>query len=192
MFRAGTWPVCLLGFAIVSAVGGCSAGARRSAYLTVQSELIRNRTEARHCNDRGLAAAQLGNMGEAEKLFREALKHDLTYPAAHNNLGLVLFSQRRYYEAAWEFSYATKLDASAVEPWGNLARLYESLGWMKEAHSAYRHMAEMAPENPVAIAGLTRTGGRQRGAAHDAIPPQNGEDNKWVSGDDYGRCSPYE
>ena len=84
----------------------------------------------------------------AERAFRDALSYDPGYPAAHNNLGLILLEKRRFYEAAIEFSLAKKLAPRAVEPRLNLARLYQSVGWDKPALAECEAALALDPENP--------------------------------------------
>lgn len=84
-------------------------------------------------NGRGLELADQGLFREAEQAFRRAIQLEGRYAAAHNNLGLTLLAQQRFYEAANGFRAANKLQPDAVEPLLNLAQLYETIGWSKEA-----------------------------------------------------------
>lgn len=62
--------------------------------------------------------------------------------------------RRAYYEAALEFKMASRLAPEAVEPYMNLARLYESVGWLKESAACYRLALSCDPENVPAMGRL--------------------------------------
>ena len=115
---------------------GCAASAPKTAYQTVPHDRL-GRTAPIEANERGVSLAQQRKYAEAEAAFREALQADIGYPAAHNNLGLTLLHQGRLYEAAMEFQLASKLDRRAIEPIVNLGRLYESIGWPREAREQF-------------------------------------------------------
>lgn len=110
--------------------GGCVTNSPRPFFNRHQS---RNTEAARSANERGLALVANDKIDEAEKAFRESIRCDLKFEAAHNNLGLVLLQKQQFYEAAIEFRIAAKLNPDAVEPLKNLAVLYESIGWTKQA-----------------------------------------------------------
>lgn len=118
-------------------IGGCTARQTPLSYHTVFTPGTRNRDAAEAANEQGLRFAESGDYRRAEGAFREALRADVTYAAAHNNLGLVLFSRGNLHESALEFSFAHKLDAQAPEPLINLGRLYESVGWYESAVAQY-------------------------------------------------------
>lgn len=59
----------------------------------------------------GSANLQLGRLGQAEKLLRDAIKLDDTFAPAWNNLGVVLMERGRYAEAANVFRTAFALDS---------------------------------------------------------------------------------
>ncbi len=69
----------------------------------------------------GSANLKLGRLGQAEKLLRQAVKADETFPPAWNNLGVVLMEQGRYAEAARVFQTAFALDS------GESAEIRENL-----------------------------------------------------------------
>ncbi|WP_114284882.1 tetratricopeptide repeat protein [Candidatus Halocynthiibacter alkanivorans] len=69
----------------------------------------------------GSANLQLGRLGQAETLLRRAVSTDETFPAAWNNLGVVLMEQRKYAEAERVFRTAFALDS------GESAEIRENL-----------------------------------------------------------------
>lgn len=154
MSKSGYIITSLCAVTLLMAISGCSA--KRGAYATVQPGLLKNRAEAKRINDLGINTAESGNLTKAERLFRDSLRQDLTYAPAHNNLGLVLLSQRRYYEAAWEFEYAARLDAQSLEPVLNLGRLYETIGCTSRAVRQYELALEVEPQHTEALVRLGR------------------------------------
>ena len=101
---------------------------------------------AREANERGIELASAGNHDGAERSFREAIASDARFAPAHNNLGLVLLQDRRFYEAAVEFQTATRLDRTAVEPLVSLGRLYEAVGWNEAATAQYERACRVESE----------------------------------------------
>jgi len=125
---------------------GCASQDTTHEYHTVLPSTLRSAEHAKTCNERGLTLVEAGKLDEAEGAFREALLADIGYAAAHNNLGLILLEQGRFYEAALEFDQAKRLAPQAVEPIVNLARLYEAVGWTKLAKEERERAALLAAE----------------------------------------------
>ncbi|SFP06013.1 tetratricopeptide repeat protein [Tranquillimonas alkanivorans] len=70
----------------------------------------------------GSANLRLGRLNQAEGLLREAVETDPDYPAAWNNLGVVLMERGKVPEAAQAFHRAFALDSGrSVEIRDNLA-----------------------------------------------------------------------
>ncbi|MCI2397959.1 tetratricopeptide repeat protein [Aliiroseovarius subalbicans] len=69
----------------------------------------------------GSANLMLGRLGQAEKILRRATEVDETFPAAWNNLGVVLMEQGQIGEAARVFRLAFALDS------GQSAEIRENL-----------------------------------------------------------------
>lgn len=96
------------------------------------------------------------SLANAEKHLREALQFDPNLGPAHNNLGSVLFKQRKLYDAAWEFKTASKLMPGLAEPIGNLGQVQELAGHLEEAQKQYEEAHRLAPGNRVFIGDLAR------------------------------------
>ena len=165
-------------------LGGCATPLGPAAYRTLPATSSRDRTAAREANERGLGFATTGRYDLAEKAFREALRSDVTFAAAHNNLGLVLLETRRFYEAALEFQFAGKLNPSASEPVINLARLYESLRWCEPAINQYEKALALDGDNVEVmgrLAYLYATAGHDSGAAENLLRQllRDSGDDKW-------------
>ncbi len=105
-------------------------------------------------NERGLTLATEGEFEAAEQAFAEAVRANKGYAAAHNNLGLVLLERVRFYESARAFTMAIRLDPRAVEPLINLGRLYETVGWGRDAAKQYETALDLQPEHREAMARL--------------------------------------
>ncbi|MBN1513545.1 MAG: tetratricopeptide repeat protein [Phycisphaerae bacterium] len=112
--------------------------------------------QAQRCNARGLQHVEQQEYPEAEEAFRAALEADLFYPAAHNNLGLVLLQQKRFYDAAWEFQFAMKLAPRSAEPRSNLGLVMEHVGRLDEAEGYYKDALSIEPENVAVMGHLAR------------------------------------
>lgn len=61
----------------------------------------------------GSANLQLGRLGQAERVLRDAIVVDETFVPAWNNLGVTLYEQGKYAEAERVFQVAFKLDSGA-------------------------------------------------------------------------------
>lgn len=59
----------------------------------------------------GSANLRLGRLGQAEELLRQSIEADPTFPAAWNNLGVVLMEKGEYGEAMRVFQQAFALDS---------------------------------------------------------------------------------
>jgi Flp pilus assembly protein TadD len=125
-------------------------------YQTAAPSEGRDSVNSQRLNDEGLKDIAKGDWEGAERKFKRALDHDLYYSPAHNNLGLALMQQKRYYEAAWEFESAGKLAPTAVEPRINLGRLYEATGRMDAAIEQYESASKLAPQDGVPMRHLAR------------------------------------
>jgi tetratricopeptide (TPR) repeat protein len=123
-------------------VAGCTA-----ARKDVASSSSRNPLQAVEANEEGLKHVKNGQFEQAEGCFRKAITADLFYAPAHNNLGLVLLEQKKYYEAACEFEYAAKLAPRSAEPRANLGLLFEAVGRWQEAEGQYEQALAVEPQN---------------------------------------------
>lgn len=144
------------GLALVFAVGlvGCQSTGPAAARYTTLAE--RDTRAAQRSNDRGLKAIEAADFVAAERHFREALAADVFYPAAHNNLGLVLLHGGKVYESAWEFQYAAKLQPKSAEPRHNLGTLMEHVGRLEDAEQCYTEALALDPENIEIMGHLAR------------------------------------
>jgi Flp pilus assembly protein TadD len=116
----------------------------------------RDPARARELNDKAFALIQQNNLGEAERILREAIAVDPMFGPARNNLGLVYYQSDRLYEAAWEFENAIRLMPYQPEPRNNLGLVLEKAGKVSGAADAYAKAREMEPDNPEYVGNLAR------------------------------------
>lgn len=93
----------------------------------------------------GLAYQARGDLRDAEKHFRSAIRKKPDYAEAHNNLGIVLSRTGRGDEAISEFEAAV---ANVMYPtpeaaYFNMGEEYRSRGDMKKAEEMYRRSISM-------------------------------------------------
>jgi len=156
VFRSA-WPLAL-GTSFLGTLGCSATGLRSDAhrYQTFQRPPLRNSDIAKTANAEGMRLIRENQPDRAADAFRRATCADVSYGAAHNNLGLVRVEQEKFYEAALEFAFAAKLMPNSCEPQMNLGRMYERLGWWKEAQQQYETALTLAPENVDALGRLAR------------------------------------
>lgn len=144
--------------AIFAGLGGCqSARGTCHPYSTHQETSFRDTHAAQQSNGKGLKQIEAEDFEGAEKSFREALGHDISFAPAHNNLGLLLLRQKRWYEASWEFAFASKLQPQAGEPKGNLGLVFEAIGQYDQAVDEYEAALKIDPDRVEVMGHLART-----------------------------------
>ena len=106
-------PICL---ALVA--GGCHTGRETptGSYETIAADPQRDTQAARKHNAASVILLKDDCLDQAEARLKTALKADLFFGPAHNNLGTVYYRQKKFYLAAWEFQYAAKLMPTKAEP----------------------------------------------------------------------------
>jgi len=142
---------------------GCRAsrGGPGDDYMTVAADPRRDTETARRHNARAVGLIGDDELDEAERELKAALKADLFFGPAHNNLGNIYYRTRRYYLAAWEFQYAAKLMPGKSEPRNNLGLVLEAVGRLDDAARWYDTALELSPGSVEATANLARVRVRQ-------------------------------
>ena len=137
---------------------GCSRLPKSAAnnYLTVPDQSSVVNAKAQKLNARGKLALEANDLATAEELFGQALKADVNYGSAHNNLGQVYLARKQLYLAAWEFEFAKNLMPDRPEVELNLGLVYETANRLRQAESHYLSVLERDPRNPQALASLAR------------------------------------
>lgn len=109
----------------------------------------RLRAEAGSYRAEGMARQQHGDIQGAIALFQKAVHLDPSYPAPHNDLGIIYESQGRLDEAEREYHTALALNPGYAQAHTNLALLYERQG--KKDAAGYHWMQRYqlgAPDDP--------------------------------------------
>jgi tetratricopeptide (TPR) repeat protein len=96
--------------------------------------------------DRAHAAEQLGDIAEAERLYRLLMKADPTDASAPFNLGNMLRVAARNVEAEAALRAATRANPSFAEAWYNLADLLDDQGRSEAAIKCLRKALVVAPD----------------------------------------------
>src|SRR6202044_2738402 len=96
--------------------------------------------------DRAHAAEQMGNVAEAERLYRLLMKADPTDASAPFNLGNMLRGAGRTVEAEAALRAATRANPAFAEAWYNLADLLDDQGRSQAAIECLRKALLVAPD----------------------------------------------
>ncbi|MEM8784150.1 MAG: tetratricopeptide repeat protein [Planctomycetota bacterium] len=151
-----------------------SADPSSVGYETPGADRAGNSKAAREKTEAAMVAFDGGDLEIAERLLKEALTDDVAFGPAHNNLGQVYFEQGRYYLAAWEFEYASKLMPYRPEPRNNLGLVLEAVRRYDEAVTQFQAAKDLAPDHPELIGNLARAKYR-RGDRGDQLRDLLGE-----------------
>jgi tetratricopeptide (TPR) repeat protein len=96
--------------------------------------------------ERAQSAEQIGDMAEAERLYRILMKSDSTDASAAFNLGNMLRACGRNVEAEAVFRAATRVDPTFAEAWYNLGDLLDEQGRSEPAIECLRKTLQVAPD----------------------------------------------
>ncbi len=83
----------------------------------------------------------------SENIFRQLLDFEED-PVTLSNLGLALFNQKKYIEAASAYEKAISLDNSRLARYISLAHVYHAMGEVDKALKNFEKVAELDPRNP--------------------------------------------
>ena len=142
--------------ALVLCASGCGSrnGGRGNDIIVADGK--RDTETATREHDRAFQLIQQRKYDEAEQACKRALRADIMFGPAHNNLGLVYYYQGKLYAAAWEFQNAMRLMPYQPEPRNNLGLVFERAGKIDSAAEAYAKAREIQPENPEFLGNLAR------------------------------------
>jgi tetratricopeptide (TPR) repeat protein len=96
--------------------------------------------------DRANAAEKIGDIAEAERLYRILMKRDPTDASAPFNLGNMLRAASRTVEAEAALRAATRANPAFAEAWYNLADLLDDQGRSQAAIECLRKALLVAPD----------------------------------------------
>lgn len=97
-------------------------------------------------NKIGIAWHNLGELTLARQNYEHALKVDKKYAEAINNLGTVLYAQKRYRSAIGRYRQALALQPDKASFWSNLGTAYYSQGKFPLMMDAYSKAIALDPE----------------------------------------------
>lgn len=100
-------------------------------------------SEAIELRTRGYEAQQRGDLEEAEKLYKKAIKADASYAAPHNDLGVIYEQEGDAKKAERSYQEAIRLNPNYPAAYTNLGLLYESQGRDAEALDVWKRRAEL-------------------------------------------------
>ncbi len=86
--------------------------------------------------DQGNDALAVGDLGAAEKMYRQAVDNDPTYFEAWHALGMVLYKQNKYPAAIESGLRAAALNPQDQMLWTSLSLAYMKNGQIPEAEAA--------------------------------------------------------
>ncbi len=98
-----------------------------------------------------------GREDEAIAKYRAALQRYREFPAAWNNLGVLLMEQGRYLEAGECFAAAADLAPLDPRPTYNLGLTWDRAGYLEEALRHYNRALDRDPRYLPALRGSVRT-----------------------------------
>ena len=143
---------------VVSVGFGCSSmdSNKTDEFRPYARDSRRDTDKANRLQAKAVQLMQNDQLDEAEKEFKTALAADLFNGQAHNNLGVIYYQEKRYYQAAWEFQYATKLMPNKAEPLNNLGMVFEAVGKLDDAAEWYEKAISLEPNNAQVTGNLAR------------------------------------
>lgn len=93
----------------------------------------------------GIAYHQLGDLNAARKSYEHAIKLDAKYAEAINNVGTILYSQKKYRSAISRYNRALHISPDSASIWSNLGTAYYARGKYDEMTKAYAKAIELDP-----------------------------------------------
>lgn len=103
-----------------------------------------------------LEAERADEPADAADTYRRAILQYREYPAAWNNLGVLMMNDERYLEAAEAFSTAADLSPSDPRPLYNLGLLWDRRGYLREARQFYERALDRDANFLPALRGAIR------------------------------------
>jgi CRISPR-associated protein Csy1 len=143
-------------------------GNPRGAIVDLEGVVALAPSDARACNDLGIACADAGETGHALDAFHRATSLDPGYARAWNNYGTALRHAGRADAAADAFERATAVDRAYALAWANLGTVRRELGDDARAEAALMRALALDPAQRLAVfalAGLRREQGNVDDAA---------------------------
>lgn len=102
---------------------------------------------SRYAEYKGLALRHLNRSAEEQAVYRETLRVRPNYWPAYNELGLALYRDRKYDEAAKAFAEASAVAPKVALPVANLGSMYLAWGKRDQALGAFQKSIELEPNS---------------------------------------------
>lgn len=170
---SNAWKIALSCAGVCAALaGGCSSGGKSPPGLIAPATMTNSASGISSAFDRAVAAQraeQAGKRDEAILLYREALKEYREFPAAWNNLGVLLMDSERYLEAAECFAAASDLAPRDPRPAYNTGLSWDRAGYLNEAMEHYREAIARDGRYLPALRGSVRAERLQGRASSDTL-----------------------
>lgn len=152
--------------------GGCGSGGQKSPGLVAPATMTQNAAGISAAFDLAVSAQKAeadGKRDQAIALYREALKQYREFPAAWNNLGVILMDSERYLEAAECFAVAADLAPRDPRPAYNTGLSWDRAGYLNEAGEHYRESLARDNRYLPALRGAVRAERLQGRASSDTL-----------------------
>lgn len=149
--------LALLAGAVLLAAGCSSNGSSRKNADASRGPTAEDITAAFEMAGDAQNAEERGRIDEAIAKYRAALTQYREFPAAWNNLGVVLMNEGRYLEAGECFAAASDLAVLDPRPTYNLGLTWDRAGYMEEALRYYNKALDRDPRYLPALRGSIRT-----------------------------------
>lgn len=132
-------PIVLLAAAALALLAGGCANDKVDWSPTIEypRQMSQDLARAEHLARQAQQAEEEGRADEAIRLYREAVTAYRDFPAAWNNLGLLLMNAGDALDAASAFRIAADISPTDPRPMYNLAELWRQRGYLDEAARYY-------------------------------------------------------
>ena len=99
--------------------------------------------------EKGMNAQGLGDLHEAEKAYKDALKRDPENVVTLTRLGTVYFDLQRNAEALEQFIQIVRLNPNALDGWCGLAQVARLFDNKDLFHKSLQQIQRLAPDHPL-------------------------------------------
>lgn len=138
------------------AVGGCASSRSRDLGLSDGRDVSVDLNRAVALVAQAQRAQKDEKNSEAIALYQEAVQMYRDFPAAWNNMGVLMLKEQRYLEAAECFVNAQEMAPQDPRPAYNLGLTWDKAGYPSDALSHYQHALQRDGKYLPALRGAAR------------------------------------